>query len=244
MATNIVGQFPVLNRQKSQTDEYGFDYITYEFTLKTATLDQYRPKKDDVFNGILISGYADFNNPSGQPYVVENVEITPMDGGLSALTVQTVGANTEISVASPKVFIRHGGPLIFGLQGNVNFSGRGAIAGAGQEIEVKFMDVGGSAGENNVYAKFYGKLMPEVFRNTRLPTPTSKPKSLDATTTIEGGFVQGLDGSYYGFVCKRIITERRGALILVSLFYSEAGFAVELRGANPNGFLYNFPVYG
>ena len=73
MATNIVGTFPILNRQKSQTDEYGFDYITYEYTLKTETVDQFRPQKDDFFNGTLSRQYVNFNNSQSQSYVVENV---------------------------------------------------------------------------------------------------------------------------------------------------------------------------
>ena len=58
MATNIVGTFPILNRQKSQTDEYGFDYVNYQYTIKTSTLNQYIPKKDDVFNGLQLGGYS------------------------------------------------------------------------------------------------------------------------------------------------------------------------------------------
>ena len=247
MATNIVGTFPILNRQKSQTDEYGFDYITYEYTLKTETVDQFRPQKDDFFNGTLSRQYVNFNNSQSQSYVVENVEVTPMNGGLSALTIQTVGTKTDPSTASPKVFIRQGGPLIFGLEGSVGFNGAGAISGGGQEIEVKFMEYGGVAGENIIYQRYYTKVIPVIFRNTKLPTPASQPKAFDFTRTSENGLKNGTFGSYYGFVCKRVSTERRGALLLASVFYSEAGLAVSLGvsgGAQTSSILYDFPIYG
>ena len=245
MATNIVGTFPILNRQKSQTDEYGFDYITYEYTLKTETVDQFRPQKDDFFDGTLSRQYVNFNNSqsqSSQSYIVENVEVTPMNGSLSALTIQTVGTKTDPATASPKVFIRQGGPLIFGLQGSTGFNGRGGIPGAGQEIEVKFMEYGGAAGENIIYQRYYTKVMPVIFRDTKLPTPASQPTGIDFTRTEEN-VKTGLSGTYYGFVCKRVLTERRGALLLVSIFYSEAGIGISL-GRGTSEILYNFPIFG
>ena len=52
MAISILGTFPILNFKKSQTDEYGFDYVSYQYTIKTSTLADYDIKKDDVFTGI------------------------------------------------------------------------------------------------------------------------------------------------------------------------------------------------
>jgi hypothetical protein len=253
MATNIVGTFPILNRQKSQIDEYGFDYITYEYTLKTETVDQYTPQKDDVFNGVLSQSYVNFGKTPALEYlyVVENVQVTPMNGGLSTLTVQTVGTKNSPETATPKVFIRQGGPLIFGLLGGRGFEGRGAISGVGQEIEVKFMEFGGSAGENDVYQKYFTKVMPSSFRGIKLPTPASQPGFFDYTTnqSVENqvGYKIGTEVTYYGFVCKRVLTERRGSLLLVSIFFSEAGRALVwdiVQGQNTATSLYNYSIWG
>jgi len=246
MATNILGTFPILNRQKSQIDEYGFDYITYEYTLKTETVDQYTPQKDDVFNGVLSQSYVNFGKTPALEYlyVVENVQVTPMNGGLSTLTVQTVGTKNSPETATPKVFIRQGGPLIFGLLGGRGFEGRGAISGVGQEIEVKFMEFGGSAGENDVYQKYFTKVMPSSFRGIKLPTPASQPGSFDYTINQSiTGYKVGTEATYYGFVCKRVLTERRGSLLLVSIFFSEAGKALDWNG-NTATSLYNYSIWG
>lgn len=256
MATNIVGTFPILNRQKSQTDEYGFDYITYEYTLKTETVDRYTPQKDDVFTGVLSQSYFSFGRtPSTEYlYVVENVEVTPMNGGLSTLTVQTVGTRNSPETATPKVFIRQGGPLIFGLLGGRGFEGSAALSGVGQEIEVKFMEFGGSAGENDVYQKYFTKVMPSSFRGIKLPTPVSQPKFFDYTINQGGdpdipgsGYKIGTSGFYNGFVCKRVLTERRGSLLLVSIYFSEAGLATNFDtrdGVQIASEAYQFSIYG
>lgn len=231
MATNIVGTFPILNRQKSQTDEYGFDYITYEYTLKTETADQLTPRKDDFFSGTLLRKYTNFNDSPSKDYVVEKVEVTPMDGGLCSLTIETVGVKSDMP--SPKVFVRQGGPLIFGLVGGISLNGTIAISGAGQEIEVKFIEYGGAAGEKIIYQLYYTNVMPAFFKGTQLPTPASPPKDFDYTTKVNGN-PEGMSGYYYGFVCKRVSTERRGAFLLASVFYSEAGYGIR-NGIDGNG---------
>jgi hypothetical protein len=260
MATNIVGTFPILNRQKSQTDEYDFDYITYEYTLKTETVDIYIPKKDDVFNGNVVSsggykGIAEIPAVDESSYVVENVEVTPLNGGLSTLTVQVVGTRNPIESATPKVFIRQGGPLIFGLGGSsaIDLNGEKAYAGIGQEIEVKFLALGGSGGENSVYQKYFSRVMPREFRGVSLPLPKKDPgtyTSLVSNNPLppQPSILNGYLISYYGFTCKRVITERRGGLLLASLFFSESGNAT-LYGPSDTGgrrttVIYNYPPYG
>jgi hypothetical protein len=254
MATNIVGTFPILNRQKSQTDEYGFDYITYEYTLKTETLDRYIPKKDDVFNGNLVSsgaykGITESPTVNESSYVVENVEVTPMNGGLSALTVQVVGTRNSIESATPKVFIRQGGPLIFGLEGSsaIDLNGEKAYAGIGQEIEVKFLALGGSGGENSVYQEYFTRVMPRTFRGVSLPFPKKEPGSYGSLVfnnplPPQSPILNGYQIIYYGFTCKRVITERRGGLLLASLFFSEAGNSTFF-GPNGRDIMYNFTPY-
>jgi len=257
MATTILGTFPILNSKKSQTDEYGFDYITYEYTLKTETVDGYIPKKDDVFDGNLKFSYRGIiANPTvnESSYFVENVEVSPMDGGLSTLTVQVVGTRNPIESATPKVFIRQGGPLIFGLEGSFA-NGEKAFSGVGQEIEVKFLALGGSGGENLVYQTYFSVVMPTTFRGISLPFPQKKPGiygelvsktfvTANATTTIQIGY----QIFYNGFTCKRVITERRGGLLLASLFFSEAGTALLYGPSDQNAqastLMYNYPAYG
>lgn len=259
MATNIVGTFPILNRQKSQTDEYGFDYITYEYTLMTETVDSYIPKKDDVFDGNLVSprayrGIIASPTISQSSYFVENVEVSPMDGGLCTLTVQTVGTRNPIESATPKVFIRQGGPLIFGLDGSfaIDLNGEKAYAGIGQEIEIKFLALGGSSGENNIYQQYLARVMPRTFRGVSLPAPKKEPGSYGNTVFINpspNASIQfGFRIFYFGFTCKRVITERRGGLLLASLFFSEAGTALfygpSAENTQESTLMYNYPAYG
>lgn len=259
MATNIVGTFPILNRQKSQTDEYGFDYITYEYTLKTETVDRYTPQKDDVFDGVLRSGtysrLSESPSVSESSYVVENVEVTPMNGGLSTLTVQVVGTKNPIDSAAPKVFIRQGGPLIFGLEGSliIDLTGERAYAGIGQEIEVKFLALGGSGGENSIYQTYFARVMPRTFRGVSLPFPKKEPGTYGSLVynnplPPQSPISNGYQIIYAGFTCKRVITERRGGLLLASLFFSESGNATFYGPSDNNTqqttILYNFPPYG
>jgi hypothetical protein len=257
MATNIVGTFPILNSKKSQTDEYGFDYITYEYTLKTETVDIYIPKKDDVFDGNLKFSYRGIiANPTvnESSYFVENVEVSPMDGGLSTLTVQVVGTRNSIESATPKVFIRQGGPLIFGLDGSfaIDLNGEKAYAGIGQEIEVKFLALGGSSGENSIYKQYFARVMPRTFRGVSLPVPKKEPGGYGNTVFINpspnSSILSGYQIYYFGFTCKRVITERRGGLLLASLFFSEAGASLLYGPSDQNSqastLLYNYPAYG
>lgn len=258
MATNIVGTFPILNRQKSQTDEYGFDYITYEYTLKTETVDRYIPKKDDIFDGELeFSGYRGIiasPTVNESSYVVENVEVTPMNGGLSALTVQVVGTRNSIESATPKVFIRQGGPLIFGLEGSfaIDLNGEKAYAGIGQEIEVKFLALGGSGGENSVYQEYFTRVMPRTFRGVSLPFPKKEPGTYGSLVynnplPPQSPILNGYQIIYNGFTCKRVITERRGGLLLASLFFSESGTATlygpSATNTQQRTLIYNYPTY-
>jgi len=258
-ATNIVGTFPILNQKKSQTDEYGFNYITYEYTLKTEIVDQYIPKKDDVFDGNLVlsgayKGIIASPTVKESSYVVENVEVTPMNGGLSALTVQVVGTRNPIDSATPKVFIRQGGPLIFGLDGSfaIDLNGEKAYDGIGQEIEVKFLALGGSGGENSIYQEYFSRVMPRAFRGVSLPFPKKEPgiygNTVIVTPSPNSTIRFGYQIFYYGFTCKRVITERRGGLLLASLFFSEAGTATFYGPSDENTqastLMYNYPAYG
>ena len=108
MAISIVGTFPVLNFKKSQTDEFGFDYVNYQYTIKTSDLGFYNIKKDDVFIGIESWGGISFaKSPSSGEiaYVVDSVETKNTEGGLTELTVNTVGSKNSPELSSPRVVL-------------------------------------------------------------------------------------------------------------------------------------------
>ena len=251
MATSIIGTFPVLTFKKSQTDEYGFDYLSYQYTIKTSDLAAYNIKKDDVFTGIESwTGISFAASPnSAPPYVVDTVETKNSAGGLTELMVNTVGSKNTAELNTPRVTLISGGPLIFGLSGTAPTSqfqigGYGA-SGAGQSVEVKFLAKGGAIGQQEIFTTHFSSLMPVTFRGIPLPVPARQPGGFTNVTTdaVAGGPPIGTFGNYYGFICKTILTEKRGALLLVTLVYSEAGYATFYLNGKPQD-LYNFPRIG
>jgi hypothetical protein len=245
MATNIVGTFPILSRQKSQTDEYGFDYLNYQYILKTSTVTAYIPKKDDVFNGLQLGGYG--NNPryvtiptgDGSQYAVTRVEVNPLQGDLTELSIDTVGTKNAIENNLPKITIRQGGPLIFGLGSDLQgFYGAGiGKANVGLQIELKFLGLGGNSEEASIYNTYFGKVIPSIFRG--VPVPEAKrPFTFDFEANGRGA-----SGYYAGYCCKNMITERRGLLTLYTLTFAECGYA-QFRTELGITVLYNFPVIG
>lgn len=258
MATNIVGTFPILNSKKSQTDEYGFDYVSYEYTIKTSDLALYNIKKDDVFTGIESwNGTSFARSPSvgGSTYVVDDVQTNNVEGGLTELTVNTVGTKISVQVNSPRVVLLSGGPLIFGLSGTPpsgSIWGYG-IGGAGQSVEVKFLDNGGTSGQQAVFTQYFASLMPASFRGIPLPSQAKEPHSFSNVIYQGGGQTSpglpvGVDGIYYGFVCKTVLTEKRGSLLLVTLTFSEAGkatsYEITSQTTGAGSTFYNFPRIG
>jgi hypothetical protein len=253
MATSILGTFPILNSTKSQTDEYGFDYVSYQYTIKTSTLDSYNIKKDDVFDGIEswrgISWARSAN--SSALYVVDNVETRNTAGDLTELTVSTIGTKNSAELNTPRVSLISGGPLIFGLSGTTPSDaiyGYG-VSGAGQSVEVKFLANGGAAGQQAVFTTYFASNMPATFRGISLPVPARaagdfSSEYFDGETQRAGEF-----GVYHGFICKTILTEKRGSLLLVTLIFSEAGYASVWNAQDANGLqtassVYAFPRIG
>ena len=218
MATNIVGKFPILNSKQSQTDEYGFDYITYQYTIETTpiTTTYTIPKKDDIFSGVLQSEYTSIPLGGTSLYVVTNVETNLIDGGLTVVTISTVGCKNSIESSAPKISILSNGPLIFGLSGTPP-SGQPCgygIAGKGQTVEMKFIANGGVSNEQQLFNLFFGSVMPTSFRGASLPAPAKQPGVLIELYP------------YYGFIGKTVLTEKRGGLLLVTVTFSEAGKGV------------------
>jgi hypothetical protein len=248
MATSILGTFPILNLEKSETDEYGFDYVSYQYTIKTSTIGNYNIKKDDVFDGIETwrgLSWTKSSNP-GSLYVVDSVQTINVSGGLTELTVNTVG--TKNIANPPRVSLLSGGPLIFGLSGTPpsgQIYGYGT-SGAGQSIEVKFLAGGGAAGQQTVFTTHFSSAMPTTLGGAILPAPARSPGAFNNITYgigTSGTFREGVGGEYYGFVCKTILTEKRGSLLLVTLIFSETGYAYRA-SLSVNTGLYNFPRLG
>jgi hypothetical protein len=257
MATSILGTFPILSFKKSQTDEYGFDYLSYQYTVKTSDLESYSIKKDDEFYGFSSLGsiISTKTLATGSTYVVESVDTKNTPGGLTELVVQTVGSKNTAENNTPRVSIISGGPLIFGLAGTLPSSagtGEYGVAGAGQTVEVKFLASGGASGQQAVLTQYIGSLMPTAFRGISLPVPTRGPGPFGNQTTYEtvdnvGNPVfsyAGIDGQYFGFRCRTILTERRGSLILVTLLFSEAGIKFTYGTGAQTTLIWNFPIFG
>ena len=243
MATSIVGTFPILNLKKSQTDEYGFDYVSYVYTIKTSTLSSYNIKKDDIFTSIEtwrgISWSANPNSSSN--YVVDSVESKNTAGGLTELSINTVGSKNSAELNPPKVSIITAGPLIYGLSGTKPnpapyYFGSYGTSGNGQSVEIKFIANGGADGQRAILTTFIGTAMPSTFRGIALPAPA-------------GGNISGaVFTSYYaGFVGKTVLTEKRGSLLLVTVVFSEAG-RLSIKSGSGAGTVfataYNYPIVG
>ena len=188
---------------------------------------------------------------SASQYVVDNVETKNTPGGLTELMVNTVGSKNSAELNPPRITLISGGPLIFGLSGT---RPSGAVwgygtSGAGQSVEIKFLANGGAIGQQAVFTKHFASSMPATFGGISLPAPAREPGSFSQITRENpSGIPTGIDGFYYGFICKTILTEKRGSLLLVTLTFSEAGQATEYTVTSETtgvgSFFYNFPAIG
>jgi hypothetical protein len=251
MATSIIGTFPILTSTKSETDEFGFDYLSYQYTIKTSTIGSYNIKKDDVFDGIETwRGLSWTKSPNpGSLYVVDSVVTQNVSGGLTELTVNTVG--TKNTANPPRVSLLSSGPLIFGLFGTPpsgQIYGYGK-SGIGQSVEVKFLASGGAAGQQAVFTTYFSSSMPTTLNGASLPAPARSPGVFNDVRYFSfpdgsANYVTGLQMDYFGFVCKTILTEKRGSLLLVTLVFSEAGNAYAPQTGGGRFTLYGFPRLG
>jgi len=234
MATSTIGTLPVLNSKKSQTDEYGFDYITYQYTATTAQLASLLPKKDDKFSGIAPNTFSAESN-----YVVTDTETNLANGGLAEFVIQTIGTRNAINANAPKItLIPNSGPLIFGIitaQPNQFFpiNGSGAIDGKGITVQLEFLGEGGAGAEAETISTFLFSEMPTTFRGITMPPARrsgsfkiSYPRDLGSDLSITS-FI-GISGFYFGYRCVSMRTERRGGLTLYTLNFQEAGYAEEV----------------
>jgi hypothetical protein len=234
MALNIVGTFPILNAKKSQTDEYGFDYVTYQYTSKLSQLDSLLPKKDDKFFGISPDIF-----PAEKDYVVTNTETNLANGGLAEFAIQTTGTRNAIDGNAPKITLfPNSGPLIFGLSSvsDIRLDGSVAFSGKGISVQLEFLGEGGADKEASTISTYLFSVMPSIFRGTLMPIPKRLPGAFGDASK------DGVWGIYYGFRCKSVRTERRGGLTLYTLSFEEAGFAFDKQGTTVDS-IYNFSYF-
>ena len=230
MATSTIGTLPILNSKKSQTDEYGFDYITYQYTATTAQLASLLPKKDDKFAGISPNTFLAESN-----YVVTDTETNLANGGLAQFVIQTTGTRNAIGANAPKIsLIPNSGPLIFGIGTRPPTAffpadGRGALDGKGITIQLEFLGEGGAEAEALTMQTYLFSALPTTFRNTAMPI-TRRPGEFAFLSRSDSSFLPlgtftGIRGYYYGYICTSLRTERRGGLALYTLFFNEGGYA-------------------
>lgn len=231
MAISTIGTFPVFNSKKSQTDEYGFDYITYQYTATTAQLASLLPKKDDKFAGISPNTFSAESN-----YVVTDTETNLANGGLAEFVIQTTGTRNAINANAPKIsLIPNSGPLIFGIGTRppgafFPADGGSGIADKGITIQLEFLGEGGAEAESLTIQTYLFSTIPTTFRNTAMPITRRPGAFAIATARGSSSFLAqstfiGIRGFYYGYMCTSVRTERRGGLALYTLSFQEAGFA-------------------
>ena len=252
-----MGTLPVLNSKKSQTDEYGFDYITYQYTATTAQLASLLPKKDDKFSGIAPNTFSAESN-----YVVTDTETNLANGGLAEFVIQTIGTRNAINANAPKItLIPNSGPLIFGIgtpQPSEFFprDGAGALAGKGITVQLEFLGEGGTEAEATNIQTYLFSVMPTIFRGVTMPIARqegyirkSEPRSFD-TYLLPSVFI-GIRGFYSGYRCTSVRIERRGGLALYTLVFQESGYSEQVFDTsnenNPGGTntvqIYNFSFH-
>jgi hypothetical protein len=234
MSSVIIGQYPIINKQLSSIDDNGIQNISYFFTVKTEDIYKYLPAKDTEYygpNGETASQSPFFDpNPANTslktPYVVMNVDVQSMDGGLSEIMVKTIG--TQNTLSRPKVRIIPNYPLIFGLAGMKQQNGQigGIYEGsgnpvAGVAVEVTFITPADFVYEGEAYDKYYGKIMPASIYGTNLPLPMKQPFTQGNYATEGTGRLW--QSGYDGFYNKEMSHERMGSVSLFRLIYSEVG---------------------
>ena len=252
-----IGTFPILNSKKSQTDEFSFDYITYQYTAPLSQLTSLLPKKDDKFSGISPNTFSAESN-----YVVTDTETNLANGGLVEFVIQTTGTRNAINANAPKIaLIPNSGPLIFGI-GTVQPSeffprdGTGALAGKGITVQLEFLGEGGAEAEATNIQTYLFSVMPTIFRGVTMPIARqegyirkSEPRSFD-TYLLPSVFI-GIRGFYSGYRCISMRVERRGGLALYALSFQETGYSEQVfdisNENNPGGTntvqIYNFSFH-
>jgi hypothetical protein len=239
MAFTIIGTYPIINKQLSSIDDNGIQTISYVFTVKTTNAFNYIPKKDDEYYGPgeLTASSSTLFNPDLPPssrskYLVTNVNIDNLNGGLTQIVVNTAGSQNLVS--PPKVRILPNYPLLFGLSGisitnSSSFLG-GGNARSGYGIMATFITASTPQSEGVVFTNYSNKLMPANLLGTVMPTPARESfykvenNPNDPNDPNGAGGSTGFISSYQGFICTETIFQRIGGVTLFQLIYKELGY--------------------
>lgn len=237
----IIGNYPILNDQKSSIDENGIQTLSYVFTVKTADAINYIPFKDDEYYGPEWAGNQSFLDPRSGPnpskYKVTDVSTNNIPGGLTQINVNTVGSQNIQT--PPKIRLVPNAQMIWGIQGvkqgNPNnyygfvdpvYVGDGNPR-SGYGISVSFITESDPASEGFVFENYFNKIMPTEIYGTRLPSPAR-----EAYTYFSGGVGWG-EAEYKGFICYENSYQRIGGVTLFTLIYKEIGSATRFKWPSP-----------
>jgi len=224
MASTIIGKFPITQSVNSYSDEYGIQFVDYNFTIESKDAAKYIPKQGDAFDGI--GGVANQNvitSGNRSKYLVTRVSADNLAGGLMRVQVNTAG--TQNTQSPPIVSTLPNYPLIFGLKTRSSQStpqfGYGS-PNRGLGIVISFID--SIDNETDIFTNFTE--MPTVFRGITLPIPAKSPFGYSESTENAPGQNGGSTGYqilYSGYVRKEIQFQRIGGVTLFKIIFAESG---------------------
>jgi len=242
---NIIGTYPIINKQISSIDDNGVETLSYIFTVKTEDAYRYIPSKDDVYYGptgaSTPSGAQTFSSSLSldvSSYLVTSVSVDNLNGGLTQIIVNTAGSRNVQT--PPKIRLLPNYPLIFGLKGVTgdvvlnpswpySYVGNGG-ARRGFGVMMTFITKNTITDESQIYLSYSNKLMPSVFRGTILPVPQLAPFSYNSRNYGDGSIGQNsssssIQSTYRGFICGETTYTKVGGVIVFQLIYREMGSA-------------------
>lgn len=223
MASEIIGTYPITQSVNSYFNEYGIQFVDYNFTIKSTDASQYIPKQGDAFAGVGVSNPVGISNSKSSVYRVTKVSTSNLFGGLTQVQVNTAG--TQNIESPPIVSTLPNYPLIFGLK--TNSSNAAPTTGYGSPnkglgIMLAFIDA--IENESNIFTSLVE--MPSIFRGVALPVPAKAPFASSYTIENSPGQNAGSTGysiMYSGFIRKEITFQRIGGVTLFKLIFAESG---------------------
>jgi hypothetical protein len=253
---NIIGTYPIVNKQISSINDDGVETISYAFTIKTSDTNKYVPTKDDEYYGPSASAstayaieFSPSPNADASKYLVTSVDVQNLNGGLTQIIVHTAG--TRNIETPPKIRLLPNYPLLFGLSGTTqntnsdpnniyNWIGAGRSR-AGLGVMMTFVTANTIEGESFVYSSLSNKLMPRAFRGTLLPAPAKEPFRHDSRNTNNS--LSWIVSNYKGFVCAETTYQKIGGAIVFQLIYREMGNAYSVNCPPEGGVCITTTIY-
>lgn len=223
MASTIIGKYPITQSVNSYFNEYGIQFVDYNFTIKSTDASQYIPKQGDAFAGVGVENPITIATTNKSKYLVTQVNAKNLSGGLMEIQVNTAG--TQNIESPPIVSTLPNYPLIFGLKTKSSQStpqfGYGS-PNRGLGIMISFID--SIDNEADIFTNFTE--MPTVFRGVTLPIPAKSPFANSGSTENIPGQNAGSTGYhilYSGYVRKEMQFQRVGGVTLFKIIFAESG---------------------